>query len=273
MTDSLTDSLRTGLAARRPVVSIGIEQPTTGTDGRPAVLAVGIVLGDQLNTAFDTDARLSESHRFDVRREWIVVEATGGSERCPRPSAIARREPRLRPKYEFVNEHLATIDLGRFEFVLLVDDDVIVPYGFVDGFLGLQSGFGFAIAQPSRTASSTIDHPIVEQHPGLVARQTWFVEQGPVVSFHRSIVGDVVPFDLRSPMGWGYENVWSALVGRRGMRMGIIDAVPVDHSIRPVMANYSFDDAQRQSEDLLRGVSHRSTEDCMRVVGAFRAVP
>ena len=101
----------------------------------------------------------------------------------------------------------------------------------------------FAIAQPARTAGSGIDHPIVARHPGLVARQTWFVEQGPIVSFHRSVLDAVLPFDLRSPMGWGIEGTWSALVEQRGLQMGIIDAVSMDHSVRPVLTNYSLGEA------------------------------
>ena len=106
-----------------------------------------------------------------------------------------------------------------YDYVLLVDDDVDLAAGFLDVFLDAQSALRFGLAQPARTATSSSAYPIVAQHPGLVGRETRFVEQGPVLSIHRSVLADIVPFDLRSPMGWGYENIWTArLDGPGGAR-------------------------------------------------------
>ena len=156
--------------------------------------------------------------------------------------------------------------------MLLVDDDVVLPFGFLDVFLDAQSSLRFALAQPARTATSSSAYPIVTQHPGLVGRQTRFVEQGPVLSIHRSVLADVVPFDLRSPMGWGYENIWTArLEGRAAL--GIIDATPVDHSVRETAGLYSFGLADQQRLALLATEPHVATEECMRVVAAFPSWP
>jgi hypothetical protein len=258
------------LEARRPTLPAALDidrfeiDRVQGAGPPPRVLAVGVVLADQLNTAADTAARLDESRHYEVEQRWVVVDPRPGVPVAERPTAVLTTGER-RPKYALVNEQLAEVDLARYEFVLLVDDDVIVPHCFVDAFLGVQSTVGFAIAQPSRTATSSIDHPIVARHPGLVARQTWFVEQGPIVSFHRSILADVAPFDLRSPMGWGYECVWSARVGARGLQMGIVDAVSVDHGVRPVLANYSITDSLEEQAALLAEVAHRPIDECMRV--------
>jgi hypothetical protein len=257
--------------ARRPA-SPALDVDRLRPVGTPAVLVVGVVLASQLNSAADTEQRLSESRHYDVEQRWVVVDDVPRAA-APRPGSVALTTQRRRPKFDFVNEQLATVDLERYEYVLLVDDDVVVPRGFLDAFLGAQSALGFVIAQPARAATSTIDHPIVARHPGVAARQTWFVEQGPVVSFHRSIVADVAPFDLRSPMGWGVECVWSELVEARGMQMGIIDAVAVDHGIRPVLANYSAVDALQEQDALLAHVAHRPIDDCMRVVRVVLDVP
>jgi hypothetical protein len=261
------------LAARRPALPPELDPDRYHPSGRPRVLVVGVVLADQLHTAADTEHELSRSRHYDVEQRWVVVSESPAGVTRGTPSAVALTTPRLRGKFEFVNEQLDAVVLDAYEYVLLVDDDVIVPGGFVDALLGLQSAFGFAIAQPARAATSSIDHPIVARHPGLAARQTWFVEQGPVVSFHRSILGDVVPFDVRSPMGWGLECVWSARVGARNMQMGVIDAVTVDHGIRPVLANYTVDDALRGQEAMLASVAHRPIDDCMRVVRAIVDLP
>ena len=87
------------------------------------------------------------------------------------------------------------------------------------------------------------------------------------------MLGEVVPFDLRSPMGWGYEYVWSAVVAARGLQMGVIDAVAVDHSMRPVLTNYSLAEASEQCARLLGELAHRPVEECMRVVRAIRTMP
>ena len=173
------------------------------------------------------------------------------------------------PKFRIVNDLLAEEDVTRYDYVLMTDDDVVMPDGFLDSFIGLQAALGFAIAQPARTSTSFIDHPIVEQASGLIARETRFVEIGPVVCFHRSVYDLVFPFDLTSPMGWGFENVWSFRLQKAGMKMGIIDTAPVDHSIRPPVANYDWSEADAQRADFLALNEHLPLENCFAVVQAF----
>ena len=139
--------------------------------------------------------------------------------------------------------------------------------------IAMQRRLDFSIAQPARTSNSYIDHPIVEQQRGVVARRTQFVEIGPVVSFHRSVFPLVFPFDVTSPMGWGYENVWAERVTSRGLRMGIIDAAPVDHSLRPPLSNYRWSDADAGQTALFARHVHLSLDECMRVIEVFPLDP
>jgi hypothetical protein len=111
--------------------------------------------------------------------------------------------------------------------------------------------------------NSHIDLPIVRHRAGAPDA---FVEQGPVVSFHRSVFDLVFPFDLTSPMGWGLENVWSLRASERGLKMGIIDAVPVDHSMRKPVANYSWREADRGRAALFATTDYRPNEECFKVV-------
>jgi hypothetical protein len=170
------------------------------------------------------------------------------------------------PKFKILNELLAVENVEDYDYVLLTDDDVVLPEGFLDGLIGVQAELGFALAQPARTANSYIDHPIVEQQQGVLARRTMFVEIGPVISFHRSCYDLVFPFDLTSPMGWGYENVWSRRLAERGLKMGIIDAVPVDHSLRKPVENYSWAEANAQRRRLLARQPHYPLDQCFRVL-------
>lgn len=237
----------------------------------PRVLVVGVCLTDQLNTADRIVAVLNESRWCRVSQRWAALGAEPSGHSVPAVTVLIVRD-RV-PKFAIVNQILQGVDLGKYEYVLMTDDDIVLPDGFLDVFIEQQQSLDFAIAQPARTGNSYVDHPIVEQHLGVIARRTRFVEIGPVVSFHRSVFPLVFPFDLTSPMGWGYENVWSYQLAKRGLRMGIIDAAPVDHSIRPPVANYSWSSGDAGREALLGRREHLTIDECMRVLEAFPADP
>jgi hypothetical protein len=50
------------------------------------------------------------------------------------------------------------------------------------------------------------------------------------------------------------------------MKMGIIDAVPVDHSLRKPVANYAWAEANQQRKDLLAVHEHYTLDQCFRVL-------
>jgi len=247
-----------------------VGQTGTGEGGRgeKSVLVLGVYLADRLNTAEDIAAVLSASKTCRVTQRWVALGTAPPVPALASVTALTIREKT--PKFRIVNDLLAGEDLSRYDYVLLTDDDVVMPEGFLDAFIGLQEKLGFAVAQPARTSNSYIDHPIVEQAKGLLARETRFVEIGPVVSFHRSAYDLVFPFDLTSPMGWGYENVWSLRLGERGLKMGILDATPVDHSIRKPVENYDWSTADRQRTDFLDRNAHLPIDSCFTTVQAIR---
>ena len=104
------------------------------------------------------------------------------------------------------------------------------------------------------------------QQRGVVARRTRFVEIGPLVSFGREVHDLVFPFDETSAMGWGFENVWAHQLRERGLSQGIVDAVPIDHSIRKPVANYEWSDANADRERYLASQPHLPLEECIRVL-------
>jgi hypothetical protein len=129
-------------------------------------------------------------------------------------------QPTLAPKFRLINRLLSQERLGDYEYLIVIDDDIQLPENFLHLFLDAQAALDFRLAQPARTPKSYIDHPIVAQQAGTFARQTRWVEVGPLVSIHRSIFDLVLPFDERSPMGWGYENVWAYELWTRRLKMG-----------------------------------------------------
>jgi hypothetical protein len=232
--------------------------------GSFSVLVLGVYMGDRANLVDDIVGHLGNSKACKVSQRWAVLRGV------PPTASVAdvttRRVLEPVPKYQLLNEMLLDEDLGRYDYVLTADDDILLPEGFLDVFISLQAKLDFAIAQPARTSGSYIDHPIVEQQRGVIARQTLFVEIGPVVSFHRSIYHMVFPFDTENPMGWGYENVWAYRLREAELRMGIIDATPVDHKLRKPAANYSWHEANAKRTEYLSARPHLPYEDCFHVL-------
>jgi hypothetical protein len=146
---------------------------------------------------------------------------------------------RCTSKWELVNALIKPDELNNFDYFVISDDDVLLPEHFLDNLIAEQQSLDFALAQPARTWRSITDHAIVRRRLFTRARQTNFVEIGPVVSFRSDFFKKVYPFDLESPMGWGYDLTWPVIARELGLSIGIIDRVPVDHSLRPPATLYS----------------------------------
>jgi Glycosyl transferases group 1 len=247
----------------KPTALTAASQYRNGDEARRA-LVLGIYLADKPNTAEHVANTFAGCSDLEVEQRWIALggEPAGGD--LGRVTAMAVSEPT--PKYTLLNRLLTEEDLAGYDFVISTDDDIVLPDGFPDLFLGVQAGVGFDLAQPARTPNSYVDHPIVVQQRGVVARRTRFVEIGPLVSFGREIYDLVFPFDETSAMGWGFENVWAYRLRERGRSQGIVDAVPMDHSIRKPLAHYEWSDANAERERYLAHEPHIPLEECVRVL-------
>ena len=52
-------------------------------------------------------------------------------------------------------------------------------------------------------------------------------------------------------MGWGLDAHWSAVARERGWRIGIVDAVPVGHVLRPIASDYPREEAIEEARTFL----------------------
>ena len=139
-------------------------------------------------------------------------------------------------KWENLNAALAARPPHGHDWLLLIDDDVRLPRGFLDAFLLCCERHRLALAQPAHAYASHAAWPVTRRRPGVVARETRFVEIGPVTAIAARAVGDLLPFpDLR--MGWGLDFHWSAVAAGAGHRIGVVDATPIRH-VSPVAASY-----------------------------------
>jgi hypothetical protein len=222
-----------------------------GWRGRAAAVHDG-VLDLRARVRRDTPAAASGSPQ---RVLVIGVERPGSSfpaaraelERSVHDVTVAATGLGGRGKFQNLNVLLAGHDLAGHDWVLVVDDDVVLPRGFLDRFL--HHADGLQLAQPAHRRHSHAAWPHTRRRPGPPVRPTTFVEIGPVTAIHRTAFAELLPFpDLR--MGWGLDAHWAAVAATRGWRMGIVDATPILHQV-PVAGGYGRDEAVAEAKAFL----------------------
>jgi GT2 family glycosyltransferase len=171
-------------------------------------------------------------------------------------------------KWANLNAALAAHPAEGHDWLLLVDDDVRLPRGFLDAFLLCAERFSFTLAQPAHAFASHAAWEVTRRRPGVLARTTRFVEIGPVTAVHRDAFGAVLPFpDLR--MGWGLDAHWGAVAAERGWPVGVVDATPVRH-LRPVAGDYPRDAAVAEAEAFLDGRAYVTRSEAGETVAEHR---
>jgi hypothetical protein len=243
------------------------EAETPGSDATEHVLVAGIYLADRENNIVAISRELSQSKRWIVDQQWIAL-GRGAIPDGLAPITVSAVESPT-PKFALLNQLLGKLDLDRYAFVLVCDDDIGLPPGFVDRYLELVVAHRFALAQAARSHGSDIGHFFVEELDGLSARWTRFVEIGPVFSMRRDAARLLLPFDEASPMGWGYDFIWPVIIERAGLRMGIVDAVPVDHNLREHGAAYDYDGARKTMAEFLATRPHLSRHEAFSIIESY----
>ena len=175
-------------------------------------------------------------------------------------------------KFQNLNALLKRAGPEDADWVLVVDDDVELPRGFLDRLLFLAEGFQLQLAQPALRRTSHAAWPVCRRERGTLARVTRLVEIGPVTAFHRSLAPELLPFPpLR--MGWGLDLHWGGLALERGWKLGIVDAVPVRHEARVTATGYDRAEAIEELRGFLAGRPHIDRGTAMQVVERYRRLP
>lgn len=218
---------------------------------RCRILVVGVYMRDMETLAPEVALGLA-SRRHEVTQAWASI-GTG-----QHGAALMQPWTRLEfaqpvPKFTVINALLAQHDLRAFTHVVVSDDDIEFPPRFLDDYIGLQEHYGFALAQPARSVQSNIDHRVTRERHSRMARQTRFVEIGPLFSVAASAFPVLLPFDESFYMGWGLDHVWPVALARAGLTMGVIDRTPIHHRFRPVASSYPQDSARARMAESLVG--------------------
>jgi GT2 family glycosyltransferase len=250
-----------GLAARR-----GAEEPDYQSGESGTVRGLRRPVARAADALLDLEAarrarRLDRAARAHPRRRILVL----GIERPGRLMRAARLELH-RTRHEVAMHTVAMGDLGKFEhlnallaehpragfdWLVVLDDDVVLPRGFLDRFVSCSEDAGLKLAQPAHRRHSHAAWSVTRRRPGGAVRESHFAEIGPMTAFAAATFDTLLPFPALR-MGWGLDAHWSALAGEHGWRVGIVDATPVLHTA-PVGGGYARDEAVAEARAFLAG--------------------
>ncbi len=216
---------------------------------RRRLLAFGVERTDRQNVLSAARLELQRS-RHHVDFASIAVEGRG--------------------KFENLNALLAAHPAAGHDWLIAIDDDVVLPPGFLDSFVFLAERFGLALAQPAHRRHSHAAFPVTRRQPGTVVRETAFVEIGPVVAFQAATFDTLLPFPpLR--IGWGLDAHWSAIARQHGWRIGVVDATPIRHGLRPIAGAYNREDALAEARAFLAERPYTRADEAGKTLAAHRS--
>jgi hypothetical protein len=189
----------------------------------PRVLVLGIYLADRLHAAEHLVERFASSADLVVEQRWMALGGHAPNGRLGAVTVQVASAPQ--PKFMLLNQLLRPGDLDRSDFVVVCDDDVHVPHGFLPALIGHQLALDFAVAGPAGpgTATSTTR----SRCAGRVAARTpdplrRMRPAGLVQTGRRAPAAAV----RREPAMWGFDFVWPEVIGRHGLAMGIVERAP-----------------------------------------------
>jgi hypothetical protein len=212
------------------------------------VLALGVVRPEHATLAAGTRAELERSrHEVELHT-------------CP-PGELG--------KFENLNRLLAEHPASGHDWLLVVDDDIELPRGFLDRLLFLCERFDLRLAQPAHQSRSHGAWPVTRRRSGSVVRETRFVEIGPVTAFAHATFDTLLPWpELR--MGWGLDAHWAALAREHGWRCGVVDAVAIAHRAAPAASAYSHEAAVSEAREFLAQRPYLSAIESQRTLTTHR---
>lgn len=161
---------------------------------------------------------------------------------------VLRMSTKARGKGE-VLVHLCQQDLGAFDYIAIIDHDVVISVSAINRLLFLGRLHGLDLFQPSLSHDSYISHPHLAHRPGVMLRDTTFVET--MTPFFSRMAFDLARDSFaESVSSWGLDYVWSSRVRQAKGRMAVIDCVMARHANPVTSQNWQFADGGSSLEDL-----------------------
>jgi hypothetical protein len=245
----------------RPGSLLAEAVPRLASEHHEVTLALGAVETAEPRLAQHTVAERLDGGKFgNLNRILETVSAEAGAA-ASKPSAGASGSTAA-------GSTAAALD---FDWILAVDDDLVLPPRFLDRFVALCERFGLDLAQPAQTLRSHSAWLVTRRRPAALVRETRFVEIGPLTAFGRRAAAELLPFpELR--FGWGLDLHWAALAEERGWRLGVVDATPVRHESATVGSAYPRAAAEAEAADFLASRPHLPASRAGEVLAVHRRV-
>jgi hypothetical protein len=252
------------LGLRQLAMGIGREIDRASEElPRRKVLALGVYGDGELMA--DAVERLEETrHELSVS-----LGALGAG--APGLEAVTAATGMRAGKFANLNRLAESASPLAADWILLLDDDVVLPRKFGDRMVCIAERLGLDLAQPALSRAS---HGAweVNRRRAAMARQTRFVEIGPAVLLSRRAWRELTPFP-EAGMGWGLCLHWAAIARTEGWKVGVVDAVPIRNESRPPAADYDRGEAKRAAAELLASSDHISREEAELVLARYPGLP
>jgi Glycosyl transferase family 2/Protein of unknown function (DUF707) len=182
---------------------------------------------------------------------------------------LCQAVPGDRGKFENLNQLLDSHPADACDWLFVLDDDIVLPHGFLNRFLLLAEHFELDLAQPAHSRASHAAWQVTRRRRHSLVRETSFVEIGPVTAFARSTFSTLLPFpDLR--MGWGLDMHWAALAREHSWRCGVLDAVPIRHRAAAAASAYSREHALEEARSFLANRPYLSASEAQQTLVTHR---
>ena len=260
-----TRTLDVRAEAQKRLRRIGREVEAAAARAAPAsVLVTGVYRPDGVE---DMVAAVRELQRSKHRLRFAL--GATGSRATPLAGETAASEM-AGGKFANLNRLLAGAgDLP--DWLLLIDDDVELPAGFLDGLVGVAEALRLDLSQPALTWRSYGAWRVTRQR-AFLARRTRFVEIGPVTLMRREVAEVVTPFS-EVGMGWGQCLHWAALAKGRGWGVGIVDALAIRHERRATASAYGEEEALEAAREYLSEHDYISFAEADETLQSVRTLP
>jgi hypothetical protein len=131
-------------------------------------------------------------------------------------------------RFSLINHLYNSKPVSDGAWVVVADDDVYFLNGDLRTMIQVMKQTGFAFAQPGQSTLGWWTDMFSVSRPFVLARDTNFVDQGPLFLADPDFFQLMFPLPESDDMGWGVEAEWYRLNSGRS-RMGIIDACRVVH--------------------------------------------
>lgn len=167
-------------------------------------------------------------------------------------------------KIENSNLLLADQELAKYDYVIMTDDDIVVPENFIDDLIAISEISGLNIAGPAQRRRSFHNHDITRREGKGLLRVTNYVEVGPMVLFRSDTFAAVFPLPV-TKYGWGVDLLWSKLAARNRWKMGIVDGTPIRH-LSPAGSTYDWNAAYTEMEEFRQSNDVALSVDTLAVI-------